>query len=118
MNKQFEQIAKIQNLVAAVFVDSSGTVRGWCANNTLTEDTLRFVALNCRSILDVARAEQRAAHTGAVAFADNTLVFRESRDGIFAAYLSTPVNDAVVEWLFTQVSPLLQELDLQMEIKP
>ena len=66
-------------------------------------------------ILSANRAEQRAAHTGTVAFGDRTLVFREGEAGLFMAYLDSPTNDAVLAWLFSQVNPLLEAAGINFE---
>jgi len=107
VNKAFEKIALIEGLIAAAFVDG-GKLRGWCANTVITPDNLSFLAETCRAILSANRAEQRAAHTGVAAFGNRTLVFREGDSGLFMAYLDSPTNDAVLVWLFDQVTPLLE----------
>ena len=108
MNKAFEKIALIEGLVAAAFVSEGGKLAGWCANSVISPDNLAFIAQTCQVILSANRAEQRAAHTGVVAFGERTLVFRESAHGLFLAYLDSPTNDAVLRWLFDQVNPLLE----------
>ena len=107
MNKAFEQIALIEDLIAAAFVSPDGTLLGWCSNSAISPESLTFVAETCRVILSANRAEQRAAHTGVAGFGNQTLVFRESEAGIFMAYLDSPTNDAVLDWLWKQVEPLL-----------
>ena len=109
MNKAFEKIALIEGLIAAAFISEEGKLEGWCANSVISPDNLRFIAETCRAILSANRAEQRLAHTGVVAFGNRTLVFRENEKGLFMAYLDSPTNEAVLEWLFTQVDPLLAE---------
>ena len=108
MNKAFENIALIEGLIAAAFVSDGGKLSGWCANSVISPDNLCFIAETCRVILSANRAEQRPAHTGAVAFGNRTLVFREGPAGLFMAYLDSPTNDAVLEWFFAQVNPLLE----------
>ncbi len=115
MNKAFEQIASIQGLIAAAFVSNEDKLAGWCANSAISPENLCFIAQTCRVILSANRAEQRAAHTGTVAFGSRTLVFRESEAGIFMAYLDSPTNDAVLEWLFDQVNPLLLSEGLKLD---
>jgi hypothetical protein len=115
VNKAFEKIALIEDLVAAAFVAEGGKLLGWCANSVISPDNLCFIAETCRSVLSANRAEQRAAHTGVVAFGNRTLVFREAEPGIFVAYLDSPVNDAVLEWLFGQVNPLLAEEGVKLD---
>ena len=61
------------------------------------------------------RAEQRPAHTGAAAFGNRTLIFREGSQGIFMAYLDSPTNDAVLAWLFDQIDPLLDAEGIKLE---
>ena len=107
MNKAFEKIALIEGIVAAAFVSDGGKLLGWCANSVISPENLCFIAETCRAVLSANRAEQRAAHTGIVAFGNRTLVFREGEPGIFMAYLSSPINDEVLAWLFAQVDPLL-----------
>jgi hypothetical protein len=107
MNKAFEQISLVQGIIAAALLAEDGTLSGWCANSTISADQLLFIADTCRTILSASRAEQRAAVTGAAAFGNRTLVFREGPSGLFIAYLDSPVNDAVLTWLFEQVTPLL-----------
>ena len=107
MNKAFEKIALIEGMIAAAFVSDEGKLLGWCANSVILPENLCFIAETCRVILSANRAEQRAAHTGVVAFGERTLVFRESASGLFLAYLDSPTNDAVLEWLFSQVNPRL-----------
>jgi hypothetical protein len=108
VNKAFEQIARIQGLIAAAFISPEGELSGWCANSAISPDTLVFVGATCRAVLSASSAEQRAAHSGVAVFGPRTLVFRESATGLFLAYIDSPVNDAVLEWLFDQVDPLLE----------
>jgi hypothetical protein len=115
VNKAFEQIALIQGMIAAALVSDEGKLAGWCANSAISPDNLAFVAETCRVIMSANRAEQRAAHTGTVAFGTRTLVFRESKAGLFMAYLDSPTNDAVLEWLFAQVNPLLEAEGFKLE---
>ena len=102
-------------MIAAAFVSADGKLTGWCANSVISPENLCFIAETCRSVLSVNRAEQRDAHTGFVAFGNKTLVFREGEHGIFMAYLDSPVNEAVLEWLFGQVTPLLAEEGVKLE---
>lgn len=115
MNKAFEKIALIEGLIAAAFVSDAGKLVGWCANSVISPENLTFIAETCRSVLSANRAEQRAAHTGVVAFGSKTLIFREGEPGIFMAYLNSPVDDGVLKWLFDQVNPLLAEEGLKLE---
>ena len=115
MNKAFEKIALIEGLVAAAFVSEGGKLAGWCANSVISPDNLAFIAQTCQVILSANRAEQRAAHTGVVAFGERTLVFREGEPGLFMAYLDSPTNDAVLKWLFDQVLPLLEAAGVKLE---
>ena len=115
MNKAFEKIALIQGIVAAAFVSDAGKLLGWCANSVISPENLTFIAETCRSVLSANRAEQRAAHTGVVAFGSKTLVFREGELGIFVAYLDSPVNDEVLIWLFGEVNSLLAEEGIKLE---
>ncbi len=108
MNKAFEKIALIEGMIAAAFVSEDGKLSGWCANTVIKPENLAFIAVTCQGILSANRAEQRPAHTGIVAFGNRTLVFREGASGLFLAYLDSPTNDAVIEWLFAQVNPLLE----------
>ena len=108
MNKAFEKIALIEGMIAAAFVSSEGKLMAWCSNSAISPDALNFVAETCRVILSANRAEQRAAHTGVVAFGDRTLVFREGEAGIITVYLDSPTNDAVLVWLWEQIDPLLE----------
>jgi hypothetical protein len=115
VNKAFEKIALIPGMIAAAFVSADGKLAGWCANSVISPENLCFIAETCRSVLSANRAEQREAHTGIVAFGNKTLVFREGEPGLFMAYLDSPVNDAVLEWLFAQVTPLLAEEGIKLE---
>jgi hypothetical protein len=115
VNKAFEKIALIEGVIAAAFVSDTGKLAGWCANSVISPDNLCFIAETCRSVLSANRAEQRAAHTGAAAFGNRTLVFREGEPGIFVVYLDSPVNDEVLQWLFGQVDPLLAEEGIKLE---
>jgi hypothetical protein len=108
VNKAFEKIALIEGMIAAAFVSEDGKLSGWCANTVIKPENLAFIAVTCQGILSANRAEQRPAHTGVVAFGNRTLVFREGASGLFLAYLDSPTNDAVIEWLFAQVNPLLE----------
>ena|SRR5271170_6260386 len=94
-------------MIAAALVLDGGKLAGWCANSVISADNLRYIAETCRTILSANRAEQRDAQTGVVVFGNRTLVFRESEAGIFVAYLDSPTDDAVLQWLFSQVNPLL-----------
>ena len=115
MNKAFEKIALIEGIIAAAFVSEEGKLSGSCANSVISPDNLCFIAETCRVILSANRAEQRPAHTGIVAFGNRTLVFREGPVGLFMAYLDSPTNDAVLEWLFAQVNPLLDAAGVKLE---
>jgi hypothetical protein len=115
VNKAFEKIALIPGMIAAAFVADGGKLMGWCANSVISPENLSFIAETCRSVLSANRAEQRAAHTGIVAFGNKTLVFREGEPGIFMAYLDSPVDEAVLTWLFGQVDPLLAEEGIKLE---
>jgi hypothetical protein len=115
VNKAFEKIALVEGVIAAAFVSDAGKVVGWCANSVISPDNLCFIAETCRSVLSANRAEQRAAHTGIVAFGNRTLVFREGAPGIFIIYLDSPVNDEVLDWLFRQINPLLAEEGVKLE---
>jgi hypothetical protein len=115
MNKAFEKIALIQGMIAAAFVSEEGKLAGWCANSVISPDNLCYIAETCRVILSANRAEQRPAHTGVVAFGKKTLVFREGAAGLFMAYLDSPTDDAVLDWLFGQVNPLLAEEGVKLE---
>ena len=115
MNKAFEKIALIEGIIAAAFVSDAGKLLGWCANSVISPENLCFIAETCRSILSANRAEQRAAHTGLVVFGNKTLVFREDQAGIFIAYVNSPVNEAVLSWLFGQINPLLAEEGVKLE---
>ena len=115
MNKAFEKIASIEGIIAAAFVTDEGKLAGWCANSAISPDNLSFIAETCRVILSANRAEQRAAHTGTVAFGKRTLVFREGEAGLFMAYLDSPTNDAVLVWLFNQVNPLLEAEGVKLD---
>jgi hypothetical protein len=115
VNKAFEKIALIEGLVAAAFVSAEGKLAGWCANSVIAPDSLCFIAQTCQGILSANRAEQRPAQTGVAAFGNRTLVFRETESGIFVAYLDSPTNDAVLKWLFGQVSPLLETEGVKLD---
>ena len=117
MNKAFEKIALIEGMIAAAFVSSEGTLAGWCANSVISPDNLCFIAETCRVVLSANRAEQRPAHTGIAAFGKRTLVFREGSAGLFMAYLDSPTDDAVVQWLFDQVNPLLATEGVKLELQ-
>jgi len=117
VNKIFEQIASIQGVIAAAFVSDEGKLLGWCANSAISSDNLSFIAETCRVVLSANRAEQRAAHTGVIAFGGRTLVFRESKDGLFMVYLDSPTNEAVLSWLFSQVNPLLESQGLKLDVE-
>ena len=115
MNKAFEEIALIQGMIAAAFVDNEGKLLGWCANSAIAPETLSFVAETCRVVLSANRAEQRPAQTGAVAFGERTLVFREGEAGIFLLYVDSPTNEAVLDWLSGQVAPHLEAAGIKFE---
>ncbi len=115
MNKAFEKIALIEGIIAAAFVSDAGKLLGWCANSVISPENLCFIAVTCRSVLSANRAEQRAAHTGIVAFGNKTLIFREGEPGLFMAYLDSPVDDGVMTWFFDQVNPLLAEEGVKLE---
>jgi hypothetical protein len=115
VNKAFEKIALIQGLIAAAFVTSEGKLAGWCANSAISPDNLGYIAETCRVILSANRAEQRAAHTGVGAFGRRTVVFRESEAGLLLIYLDSPVNEAVLKWLFDQINPLLEAEGVKFE---
>lgn len=102
-------------MIAAAFISNEGKLAGWCANSAISPDNLSFIGETCRVILSANRAEQRPAHTGAASFGKRTLVFRESEAGLFLAYLDSPTNDAVLEWLWKQVIPLLEAEGVKLE---
>ncbi|MEJ0001284.1 MAG: hypothetical protein WDO13_20265 [Verrucomicrobiota bacterium] len=114
-DKAFEKIALIEGMIAAAFVTGEGKLAGWCANSVISPENLCFIAETCRGVLSANRAEQRPAHTGVVAFGNRTLVFREGPPGLFLAYLDSPVNDAVLAWLFAKVNPLLADEGVKLE---
>ena len=101
-------------MIAAALVSQEGKLLGWCANSVISAGNLTFIAETCRSVLSANRAEQRPAEMGVVAFGNRTLVFRESTQGLFLAYLDSPTNDAVLRWLFDQVNPLLEEAGVKL----
>ncbi len=115
MNKAFEEIALIQGMIAAAFVSDEGKLMGWCSNSAISPDNLFFIAETCRVMLSANRAEQRLAHTGVATFGERTLVFRECEAGLFMAYLESPTNDAVLDWLWKQVIPRLEEAGVKLE---
>jgi len=115
VNKAFEKIALIEGIIAAAFVADGGKLLGWCANSVISPDNLAYIAETCRAVLSASRAEQRAAQTGVVNFGGKTLIFRESEPGIFIAYLNSPVDDGVLQWLFGQVTPLLAEEGVKLD---
>jgi hypothetical protein len=115
VNKAFEEIARLPGLVAAAFVAPGGQLAGWCANSAIPPAQLALIGVACRSLLSASRAEGRAARIGWAAFGPRTLVFREARAGLFLAYLDSAVNDAVLDWFFTQVAPMLAGEGLLLE---
>ncbi len=102
-------------MIAAAFVSPEDKLLGWCANSAISPETLFFIAETCRVILSANRAEQRHAHTGIAAFGDRTLIFKEGEGGLFVAYLDSPTNEAVMEWLWDQVNPLLEEDGIKID---
>jgi hypothetical protein len=115
VNKAFEQISLIQGVIAAAFVSTEGGLEGWCANSAISSDKLRFIGETCRVVLSANRGEQRPAHTGTAAFGYRTLIFREGPSGLFLVYLDSPVNEAVLTWLWAQVNPLLDAEGIKLE---
>ncbi len=115
MNKAFEEISLIQGMIAAAYVGDDGKLAGWCANSAISPENLLFIGETCRVVLSANRAEQRMAHIGIVAFGNRTLVFREGAAGLFLAYLDSPINDAVLEWLWAQIEPLLAAEGLKLD---
>lgn len=115
MNKAFEHISLIQGVIAAAFISAEGKLEGWCANSAISSDKLCFIGETCQVILSANRGEQRPAHTGAAAFGNRTLIFREGPSGLFLVYLDSPVNDAVLAWLWQQVNPLLAAEGIKLE---
>src|SRR5271156_5316899 len=101
--------------MAAAFVTADGKLAGWCANSAISPDNLAYVAETCRVILSANRAEQRAAHTGVVAFGKRTVIFRECEAGLLLVYLDSPVNEAVLAWLFDRINPLLEAEGLKLD---
>ncbi len=101
-------------MIAAAFISDEGKLVGWCANSAISPDNLSFVAETCRVILSANRAEQRAAHTGIVAFGNRTLIFREGAAGLFLVYLDSPTNNEVMAWLWEQVNPLLESEGIKL----
>lgn len=107
MNKVFEKIAAVQGTIAAAFLTDEGKLAGWCANSAISPENLAFIGETCRVVMSANRGEQRLAYTGIVAFGNRTLVFREAETGLFLIYLDSPTNDAVMTWLWEQITPLL-----------
>jgi hypothetical protein len=101
--------------MAAAMISAEGKLAGWCANSAISPENLTYIAETCRVILSANRAEQRAANTGVVAFGKRTLVFREAEAGLLLIYLDSPVNEAVLNWLFDQVVPLLEAEGIRLE---
>ena len=95
-------------MIAAAFIPEDGNLAGWCANSAIPPESIGFAARTCRSILSASRGERRPASLGMVAFGSRTLVFREGmEEGLFLAYLDSPVDEDVLSWLFAQIDPLL-----------
>lgn len=115
MNKAFEQIALIQGMIAAAFVSNEGKLVHWCANSAISQENLAFIGETCRVIMSANRAEQRHANIGVASFGHRTLIFREGEAGLFLAYLDSPINDAVLEWFWLQVTPLLEEDGIKLD---
>ena len=115
MNKAFEQISLIQGVIAAALISAEGKLQGWCANSAISPDKLSFIGETCRVVLSANRDEQRLAHTGTAAFGNRTLIFREGPSGLFLVYLDSPVNEAVLKWLWERVNPLLAAEGIKLE---
>lgn len=104
-------------MIAAAFLGEGGKLLGWCANSAISPDNLCYIAETCRAILSANRAEQRDAHTGVVAFGNRTLIFQERPEGLLIVYLDSPTNEAVMNWLFNQVNPLLAGAAMSEELE-
>jgi len=115
VNKAFEKISLIQGVIAAALVAEDGKLVGWCANSAISSENLSFIAETCRVVLSANRAEQRAANIGTVAFGGSTLVFREGEAGLFIVYLDSPTNEAVLGWLWGQVTPFLEAEGIKLD---
>lgn len=107
MDKAFEKISGIETLMAAAFVSPLNQMLGWCANTAIAPEKLLQIGEICRSTLGSLRADHYEARVAAIAFGKRTLVVREYSSGIFIAYLDSPVNDEVLQWLWDQVDSLL-----------
>jgi hypothetical protein len=115
VNKAFEHISLIQGVIAAAFISTEDKLEGWCANSAISPDKLCFIGETCRVVLSANRGEQRLADTGTAAFGNRTLIFREGPSGLFLVYLDSPVNEAVLKWLWERVNPLLAAEGIKLE---
>ncbi|PAW79427.1 MAG: hypothetical protein B9S32_02490 [Verrucomicrobia bacterium Tous-C9LFEB] len=109
MDKAFEQIGRIEAVMAAALISPLNQMLGWCANSAIAPEKMLTVGESCRSMLDSLRSDQYEATVGCAAFGERTLVFRQYPRGLFLVYLNSPVNDEVLNWLWAQVDPLLSQ---------
>jgi hypothetical protein len=107
MNETFEKIAAIESLMAAALISPFNEVLGWCANSAIAPEKMVAAAEAFRSMSSSLQADRYQTHIGCIAFGERTLVLREYPTGLFLAYLNSPVNDEVLDWLWAQVDPLL-----------
>ncbi|MEM1059105.1 MAG: hypothetical protein AAGK14_07640 [Verrucomicrobiota bacterium] len=120
MEEAFKQIQLIETLVAAGWIvpdaASGDELAGWCANSPIDEDTLQQIGLTMDSVFARLRHRSYDAHSITVAFADRTVVARLYHGGIFFAWLDSPVNEAVLAWLWPQVEAALAPTGVDLRL--
>lgn len=109
MGEAFEQIARIDRLIAAAMTGTDGNLLGWCANSAIPPETLLHLCGLADEVLDTLRGQMREALVGSVALGERTLIFRQYPAGVLVIWLDSPVNDEVLDWLWRQVDSALRQ---------
>ncbi len=111
MEEAFKQIQLIESVAAAGWLlpeaESGEELLAWCANTPVEREAISHIGLTLESVMDRMRGRDYASHTISVAFADRTVVARRYESGLFFVWLDSPVNDAVLDWLWPQVEAAL-----------
>jgi hypothetical protein len=108
MEKAFERIALIDSIIASALVSPTGELLGWCANSAIPSEKLSYVATSFQQIFGEMQ-EGCPTDNAVVSFGEHSLIARKLNIGVLIIYLDSQVTEAVLEWLWTQIDPLLTQ---------
>lgn len=106
MRETFEQIALIEGVIAAALTGGEGELLGWCATSAIPAEKLHRVALLCQETIALL-PEDKTADVATVSFGDKTVIYRQYANAFLIVFLNSPVNQAVLDWLWSELDPLL-----------